>query len=84
MHRLADADLIDVCRRKLDLNDQRIAIRDDLHDRFPRRCEGTRCVNGELVDDAGLRCADMDALQFVLGGDQPLGKFTGTASCRRS
>lgn len=79
MHRLADADLIDVCRRKLDLNDQRIAIRDDLHDRFRRRC-----VNGELLDDAGLRCADIDALQLVLGGDQPLGKFTGTASCWRS
>ena len=35
MHRLTDANLIDVCRRKFDLNDQRIAIREDLRDSLP-------------------------------------------------
>ena len=72
---LAELQLIDIGRRDLDLDAERVAIGHDQQDRFPGRDDAADGVDGELMHAAGLRGADVDALQLVLGGDLAFDQF---------
>ncbi len=71
MHRLSRRNLIDVRRHELDFGDKGIAIGHDMHDRLARCDDSARRMDYKLVDDASLRRANVDTLEFILGRHQP-------------
>ena len=73
--RLADMHLVDVLRRDPGLDDEAVGLGHDQHERLARRDDAADRVHGELVDEAVLRRADVDALELVLGRDLALDQF---------
>src|SRR5690348_7621056 len=72
---LSDVNLIDVARLDLYVHDQAVMFRYDLHDRFAWRDHRTGGVYGQLVNESGLRRADIGALELLFGSDFALPKF---------
>ena len=65
--RLAEVQLVDILRRDLRLDRQRIGLRHDQHDRVAGSDDPADRVHRELMHHAVLRRADVDALELVLG-----------------
>ena len=74
----AERDLIDVLRRNLGLDDEVVGARHDQHDGLAVADHAADRVNGQLMDDARSRRADVDALELILGAR------CGAPSARRS
>ena len=76
-HRLlAEAHLIDIARLNPRLDPQIVAIGHDQHQRFALRSDhAADRVNRQLVHKAGLRRADVDAPELIVGGDPALAQF---------
>ena len=66
-HGLTDPDLVDGVRCDPGLDGQHVASRDDQHDRLAGGDDTSHRMDGELMDAAVLRRADVDALERVLG-----------------
>jgi hypothetical protein len=67
-----DGDLVDVGGSDLGLDHQLVGARHDLHDGLAVADYAPHGVHGELVHDARLRRAQVDALELVLGGGDAL------------
>ena len=57
--------MIDILRRRLDLDGEPVGCRYDQHDRFPGIDDAADGVNGELVDEAVLRRHEVDAPKLI-------------------
>src|SRR5215510_2802850 len=69
---LAHRHLVDVLRRQLRLDGEPVGFRHDQHERLARLHHAADRVHGQLVHDAVLRGADVDAHELVLGGNPAL------------
>ena len=72
---LTGKELIDIRRRNSYLKNQSVVLWNNQHQRLGGRNNATNRMNGKFVNNPGLRCMDVDALQLVTGGDLALDEF---------